>query len=205
MTSFPGSARTIAASVDAVRWPLPLLGALALVAAVWLLALDAVVPVRPFASTPTVGFSAGLESYMLLRRHAEATTAALRVTPEPAEILERGRALGLAIQQVRADVHQGNIFTGQVVTDVRRIIASDLGRRSPEARGVLAEDVAGFVPRVNGLYPHLLPLATFPPLLLAALPSLPEGLEYRFMGGDLIIMDVDARLIVDYLPEVLAP
>jgi hypothetical protein len=35
--------------------------------------------------------------------------------------------------------------------------------------------------------------------LLDALPRLPEGLEYRFMGNDLILRDTKANLIVDFI------
>ena len=44
---------------------------------------------------------------------------------------------------------------------------------------------------------------TFPPLLLQALPRLPDDLEYRFMGRDLIIRDGRTNLIVDYLSDVM--
>jgi hypothetical protein len=46
------------------------------------------------------------------------------------------------------------------------------------------------------------PLATFPALLLGALPRLPDDLEYRFMGRHLVIMDTKTNLIVDYLSDV---
>ena len=38
-----------------------------------------------------------------------------------------------------------------------------------------------------------------PPQILKALPALPEELEYRFIQTSLIILDVDAHIIVDYL------
>jgi hypothetical protein len=42
-----------------------------------------------------------------------------------------------------------------------------------------------------------------PPLLLAELPPLPEEVEYRFVGSDLILRDVQASLIVDFAPRCL--
>ena len=45
------------------------------------------------------------------------------------------------------------------------------------------------------------PLATFPPLLLGTLPRLPDDLEYRFMGRQLVIRDTRTNLIVDYLSD----
>ena len=46
-------------------------------------------------------------------------------------------------------------------------------------------------------------LATFPSLLLQVLPRLPDDLEHRFMGRDLIIWDARTNLIVDVLPDVM--
>jgi hypothetical protein len=99
----------------------------------------------------------------------------------------------------------GNIFLGAPFADVREIVARDLARRSPGERAAIAVDVSSMTPRVNEVYPRALPLPTFPPMLLAALPVLPDGLEYRFMGDALIVMDADANLIVDILPHVLTP
>jgi hypothetical protein len=52
---------------------------------------------------------------------------------------------------------------------------------------------------VNAKYPDSAPLPTVPPNLLAALPKLPEGLEFRIINKDLILLDVDANLIVDFI------
>jgi hypothetical protein len=40
-----------------------------------------------------------------------------------------------------------------------------------------------------------------PPTLLAVLPELPKGLEYRLIGKTLILYDADASLIVDFIPN----
>jgi hypothetical protein len=56
---------------------------------------------------------------------------------------------------------------------------------------------------VNAPYPPNVPYTTLPPALLLRLPTLPDGLEYRFVGRALILRDVDAALIVDFLPNAL--
>ena len=56
----------------------------------------------------------------------------------------------------------------------------------------------------NAPYPEGAPLSTVPPDLLAKLPKLPEPLEYRFVGGHLILHDSDASLVVDFLNEMVA-
>jgi hypothetical protein len=42
-----------------------------------------------------------------------------------------------------------------------------------------------------------------PPQILAALPKLPEDLEYRFIGDRLILLDAHANLVVDYIDKAL--
>ena len=59
------------------------------------------------------------------------------------------------------------------------------------------------VPKINADYPEKAPLATVPPLILRRLPTLPDGLEYRFMRRDLILRDSKANLIVDFVHEAV--
>ena len=50
------------------------------------------------------------------------------------------------------------------------------------------------VSRVNESYPANIPLQSTPPSLLANLPHLPQEVEYRVAGRDLILLDVQARI-----------
>jgi hypothetical protein len=52
-------------------------------------------------------------------------------------------------------------------------------------------------------YPTTLPLVTVPAKLLRALPELPDGLEYRILGRHLILRDVKANLIVDFVRDAV--
>ena len=45
------------------------------------------------------------------------------------------------------------------------------------------------------------PLSTIPPQVLEGLPNLPEEMEFRFVGNSLILMDVHAHIISDYIPN----
>jgi hypothetical protein len=72
---------------------------------------------------------------------------------------------------------------------------------------VLKDDAppSGSVPlKVNAKYPDGLPRPTLPANLLLNLPSLPKGLEYRIVGKHLVLLDIDANLIVDYIPNAIA-
>jgi hypothetical protein len=44
-----------------------------------------------------------------------------------------------------------------------------------------------------------------PPLLLAKLPKLPENLQYRFAGRDVVLIDADVEVVADYIAGVLPP
>jgi hypothetical protein len=57
--------------------------------------------------------------------------------------------------------------------------------------------------KVNERYPDTVPLSTIPPQVLQGLPKLPEEMEFRFIGNTLILMDVHAHIIVDFIEQAL--
>jgi len=57
--------------------------------------------------------------------------------------------------------------------------------------------------QVNQSYPERVALQSTPPTLLLNLPELPNGLEYRILGRELVLRDSDANIIVDYVPNAL--
>jgi hypothetical protein len=56
---------------------------------------------------------------------------------------------------------------------------------------------------INERYPPSIPLSTMTPHILAALPKLPEDLEYRFIGVRLILLDTQADIILDFAEGIL--
>ena len=65
------------------------------------------------------------------------------------------------------------------------------------------EEVTVKTPSVHLRFPAASQMATMPPSLLAALPQLPKELEYRIVGNYLVLRDVDAALILDYIPAAV--
>jgi hypothetical protein len=65
------------------------------------------------------------------------------------------------------------------------------------------ENPTGLNIAVNERYPDEVPLSTMPPEVLEFLPKMPEELEFRFVGRDLIIMDPHAHLIVDFVRNAI--
>ena len=56
---------------------------------------------------------------------------------------------------------------------------------------------------VNGRYPDTVPVSTVPPQVLQTLPRLSEDMEYRFIGNRIVLLDVHAHLIADFIDNAL--
>ncbi len=62
----------------------------------------------------------------------------------------------------------------------------------------------GSIPfKVNAKYPEGAPVPTVPASVLLSLPTLPRPLEYRIVGKHLLLLDTDAGIIVDYIPNAI--
>jgi hypothetical protein len=68
----------------------------------------------------------------------------------------------------------------------------------------LMDDNPGrFSRAINRTYPNKRPLSSVPVNLLARLPPLPDDIEYRFLGRDLILLDTRASVILDRIPSAI--
>jgi hypothetical protein len=147
-------------------------------------------------------FDARVSDYFSLRTTLENGLPAQRVTDNPADNIEIEQRLARRIRKARAGAKRGAIFTPEVTAEFRRIL---LLATTPEAMAAIMDDNPGrFSHRINGDYPKRRPLSTMPGRFLLALPVLPDGLEYRFLGPDLILHDTRANVILDTLPCAIA-
>jgi hypothetical protein len=83
-----------------------------------------------------------------------------------------------------------------VKSDVKETLKENAEERKEEGKQPV-------VFKVNASYPDDTPLPTTPPQVLMKLPKLPEQLEYRIVGKTLIIRDVEADIIVDFVPNAI--
>jgi hypothetical protein len=150
-------------------------------------------------------FRERIEQYMELHDKLEKGSAQLEETDDPAKIREAQSALAGRIRSARKDARHGDIFTPEVRAAFRRLMYPELkGSEGRETKAAIKEDAPPRVPlKVNASYPEGAPLPTVPPNLLANLPRLPEALEYRIVDKHLILRDVDANLIVDFIPNAI--
>ena len=58
---------------------------------------------------------------------------------------------------------------------------------------------------VDAPYPSAAPVSNVPPSVLFTLPLLPKEVEYRFVNRDLVLRDVDANMILDFILRAAPP
>jgi hypothetical protein len=151
-------------------------------------------------------FADRVDAYMKVRDAVEDSVGDLDPTKSQAEIAARATELATGIIAARPDAKPGDIFTTEIATILASMIKEEYSRRPDtvqETRGDAQEELPNFEPKVNALYPTTYPLATFPPTLLPLLPPLPDKLEYRIVQNYLVLRDVEANLIIDFMPNAV--
>lgn len=152
-------------------------------------------------------FNKRIQAYMDVHERLEKKVPPLKTTEDPAKIKASQQGLAAAIKAERANAKQGEIFTPEIAALFRRLMYPEIkGEQGAETKKAMKEDAPApkVVPiKVNAVYPDAAPLPSVPPNLLAQLPKLPEDLEYRVIGRDLILRDVHANLIIDFLPKAI--
>jgi len=152
-------------------------------------------------------FTKRVQAYMELHNRLEKKAPPLKTTDDPAKIKASQQGLATAIQAERKGARQGEIFTPEISALLRRLMYPEVkGAQGAQTKKAMKEDApapATVLVKVNAIYPDAAPLPSVPPNLLASLPKLPEDLEYRVIGQDLILRDVHANLIVDFLPKAI--
>ena len=149
-----------------------------------------------------------LREYVDLRTKIERSLPKLPQEATPQQIDQNQRGLEKLVREARATAKPGDIFTPEARPVIKRLLASVFG--GPDGKQLKASimDESQAAPSaakltVNGRYPDTVPLTTVPPQVLQTLPKLTEDLEYRFIGDSLILLDVDAHVIADFIEDVL--
>lgn len=150
-------------------------------------------------------FAKRIETYMDMRNKVEKGAAEQEETSDPAKIRAAQVTLAERIRAARKDARAGDIFTPEIRAAFRRLMYPETkGAQGRETKAEMKEDAPTAVPlKVNADYPEGRALPTVPPNVLANLPRLPEQLEYRIVEKHLILRDVDANVIVDYIPNAI--
>lgn len=179
--------------------------ALAAIGASGIGAFQAPAPAVNADSLVLADFTNRVTEYVKLRKKAGDTLQTLKPTKSQASINRHEQQLAHQIREARENAHQGDIFTPEISEVFRHLIVlAGKGPRGARMKQSLrrAEPVR-LTLRVNRPYPDGFPLQSSPPTLLANLPPLPKELDYRIVGHNLILRDVEANLIIDFVNRVI--
>ena len=150
-------------------------------------------------------FSKRIAGYMDLHNKAAGAGPALKESNDAGAIKAAQEAMATNIQKLRVDAKAGDIFTPEIRTTFRRLMYPELkGEDGRDARAVIQDDAPVSVPlKINTRYTADMK-PTVPSNVLANLPALPKQLEYRIVNNHLLLLDVDANLIVDFIPNAIS-
>ena len=164
---------------------------------------DDLVPVfraEVWADTVT-DFTNRVTAYSELRRQLESRLPAAIVTDDVSHLRRARRTLAGAIRVARSGAVQGELFTAVATAQFQLVLARVMDARMWAA--IMDENPGAFGHDIDGPYPDGKTFSTMPGLLLAQLPELPDDIQFRFVGRDLILYDVRANTIIDRMPNAI--
>ena len=163
--------------------------------------------VREPQSSALRQFKTATLEYAALHRRIEQQLPPLGIAEDAQDILESTNALASAIRAARANAREGDLFTPEIAAYMRARIADSLTANGYLPEELLASNIEEADENappavVNGRFPWGRGALTWP-CVLDVLPRLPSELQYRFVGRDLVLMDVRADLVVDVLRDAV--
>jgi len=148
-------------------------------------------------------FNGAVQRYASLRTRLEEPLPPLDPRRDPWALRVQRYYLASAIRNARHRAVQGDIFLTAVATMLRQDIGNAISGNDIE--GLVDDSVDA--PLVDLTLNEPVPewaMRQVPDALLRFLPLLrPEGIEYRLVGGSLILWDTHAEILIDALPGAL--
>lgn len=166
-------------------------------------------PVRTLSSTDKLlveTFEKRAKEYAKMREQLEEKMPKLSKEAKAEEIETHKKQFQERVRAARTGAKQGDVFTPEATAFIRATIKDEFkGKERVEFRDtVLKEADTKAVPlRVNYPYPESQELLEMPATLLMRLPQLPKQLRFRFVGRNLLLVDRENGLIVDYMTNAL--
>ena len=163
-------------------------------------------PLSPVNKQIVEAFENRAKVYVKMREALEEKMPKLSKEAKPEEIQAHKKQFQDRVRAARVGAKRGDVFTPEAAILIRAMIKDEFkGRERVELRDtVLKESDTKAVPlRVNHPYPESQELLEMPPTLLLRLPQLPKQLRFRFVGHNLLLVDRENGLIVDYMTNAL--
>lgn len=159
-------------------------------------------PASPIAKA----FEKRVKEYVKLREGIEEKMPKLSTEAKPEQIEAHKKKLQESVRAARSGAKLGDIFTPDAAAMIRDIIKEEFkGRDRVDLRKtVLVESEVKSVPlRVNHPYPETKEQLEMPPTLLLKLPPLPKQVRYRFVGRNMLLVDRENGLIIDFMTNAV--
>lgn len=151
-------------------------------------------------------FQKRVNAYLELRREVESKIGRLKPTDSPEKISRHEQHLRQGVRQARKGAREGDVFTPDIATEIRRLIALAMmgGNAQKVDESLRHAEPVQIRLQVNDAWPARVPIQSTPPSLLANLPMLPMEIEYRIAGRDLVLLDAKANLAIDLIRGVFS-
>ena len=169
---------------------------------------------QPLASPPVTSptekaaikaFESQLKGYLKLRNKIRETAPKLSKDSTPEQIEAYRKALEESLRAARKGSRRGDLFRPEIADYIRRTLKNEFqGRDRKEIRDIAFEtELQGVVLQVNYPYAESAELSEMPATLLSKLPQLPNEVRYRFVGRNLLLVDRESNVIIDFMPDAL--
>lgn len=162
-------------------------------------------PVTPAEKKAIDAFENQVKDYVTLRKKVRENVPKLSKDATPEQIEAYRTSLEESLRNARKGAKRGDIFLPEASAYIRRTLKKEFqGKDRKEIRDIAFEtELTGVVLRVNYPYAQSAEMSEMPATLLAKLPQLPNELRYRFVGSNIILVDRESNLILDFMPNAL--
>ena len=150
-------------------------------------------------------FERRVKDYVKLRNGVKAKLPKLSKDATPAQIETYRENFEARVRAARTGAKRSDIFNHDGSDYIRRTLKVNFkGRDRVELREIVFDgETAAVKVRVNYPYPDQVELMEMPATVLLNLPQLPPEVKYRFVGRNLLLVDRDNNLILDYMTNAL--
>ena len=150
-------------------------------------------------------FEKQVNDYVDLRNKLRTNAPKLSKDSTPEQIHAYRTALEQSLRSARAGAKRGDLFRPETADYIRRTLKLEFqGKDRQQLRETIFEtETQGVVLRVNYPYAQTAEFSEMPATLLAKLPQLPKEVRYRFVGRNMLLVDRESNVIIDYMPDAL--
>ena len=150
-------------------------------------------------------FEKQVNDYINLRNKLRENAPKLSKDSTPEQIHAYRTALEQSLRSARVNAKRGDLFRPETADYIRRTLKLEFqGKDRQQLRDTIFEtETQGVVLRVNYPYAQSAEFSEMPATLLAKLPQLPKEVRYRFVGRNMLLVDRESNVIIDYMPDAL--